>query len=225
MPRDGVPGARSGPRPRCAALRPCAALPLVAEHAHRCVLGCGLFVRTTPESREPAFRTSLQRMSALPGRTAEALATRLGFRFRLAGSFHDPQAGVAHFTGILPILVIDAPMRPGLPVLVGRLHAHAMTATLSGNANGFPSANSSARLQSRLLTVTLESMPRSARTERSSPRRSRWPSDRNLTRSGKLASSDATGLDGGGIFGVVVGEPVRRRGVRCPASRRLPVNL
>ena len=71
------------------------------------------------------------------GRTAEALAMRLGFYLQLADGFHDSQTGGAHFMGILPILVVDAPPHQWLPGPSGFLHGHAVIATPSANASGF----------------------------------------------------------------------------------------
>lgn len=58
----------------------------------------------------------------------------------------------------------------------GPVHATRVTSVVG--ASGWPLAKRSAKLQSPLLTVTLESMPRSARIERSFPRRSRRSSDK-----------------------------------------------
>jgi hypothetical protein len=76
---------------------------LLDEISEDCMCG------STPESREPSFQTSLQWMRPQPGGTTEALATRLSFRFQLAGGFHHPQAWVARLAGVLAVAVIDAP--------------------------------------------------------------------------------------------------------------------
>ena len=109
MPRDGVPGARSGPRPWALRSGPPRRYPssrstfIGAFQVEGCLCG------TIPESREPSFQTSLQWMRTQPGGTTEALATRLSFRYQLAGGLHHPQAWVARLVGVLAVAVIDAP--------------------------------------------------------------------------------------------------------------------
>ena len=62
-------------------------------------------------------------MRPKPGRTAEALAMGRGFRFRLACGFHHAQARVARLAGVLPLAVIDSPLRRLFTIPGGRLHA------------------------------------------------------------------------------------------------------